>query len=733
MQASNTSSPDSPVEAVDPRFRAALAFGVAALAFAAFAPALRAGFVSWDDGLTVTDNFAIRGLSAANLRWMWSTSHAGHYQPLAWLSLALDHALFGLSAPDFTEAWGFHATNLLLHAGGALALFALAAALLARALGGAAASPRALLLAAAFAALAHAVHPLRCESVCWITERRDVLSAPFFLLALWAYLRAAPQGPVRALEPRWLALCALCAVAALGLAAASLSLADPRQLALRGPGVAGLALALALLAVSAVAAARGVDPAGARRRPAWLLAAAGLLLVSLCAKAWGIVLPALLLVLDAWPLRRVAFGARAGPGLPAARALAALSLEKLPFVVLALVFARLAAWAQTAQQGELDVLGLHTPGERLVQALYGLAFYPAKTLLPIGLTPLYPVPDDVRLSEPRFLLGAVATLALCALAAALARRAPELCAAWVAYALCVAPVLGVLQSGPQLVADRYAYLAGIPFALLAGGALLSAWRRGPAARAAASLGAVFTLAALGALAWRQCAIWRDSESLWTHAYANAPDSPLAALDLGLVRAAQAERESDPARRVALRDEALRLVREAAARRPQSGLYRINEAIVLADRAADRPEPERGRDLAIADRIAAGAIELGEASGLADASWYFQHGRMLAAARRLDEAGARYERALALRPEWPVPRLWLAAALLDGALREADARPADALARVERAQRELELVASAYPGTRSMAAARARADALRAELARRQGRAQGAPPVPAPAP
>lgn len=74
---------------------AALGAGVAALAFAAFARSLDAGFVSWDDGLTVTDNFAIRGLTAEHLRWMWSTSWAGHYQPLAWLSLALDHAVWG--------------------------------------------------------------------------------------------------------------------------------------------------------------------------------------------------------------------------------------------------------------------------------------------------------------------------------------------------------------------------------------------------------------------------------------------------------------------------------------------------------------------------------------------------------------------------------------------------------------------------------------------------------------
>jgi hypothetical protein len=541
-----------------------------------------------------------------------------------------------------------------------------------------------------------------------VTERRDVLSAPFFVLALLAYLRATPQGPATALRVRRLAASALCSAAALAGAAASLSLADPARLALQGPGAAGLAASLALLGVAAWASARGVVGA-APRRTGWWLAAHALLLASLGAKAWAITMPALWLVLDFWPLARVARG----------RALAGVVLEKLPAAALALVFGRLAAWAQTAQQGSVDVLGVHTLGERAVQALYGLSFYPRKTLWPSGLAPLYPIPDDVTLAEPRFAIGAALTLALGALAILLRRRAPAVTAALAAYAICVAPVLGVLQSGPQLVADRYAYLAGIPFALLAGGALLQATQRSGALRAAAGSAALVALLALGALSWRQAAIWHDSEALWTHAYARAPDAPLAALNLGLVRANQAGRERDVARRAQLRDEALRLVGEAAARRPDSGLYLVNEAIVRADRAADRSEPERAQELAHADALARRAIALGEARGLADASWYFQHGRMLGAAGRFDEAVGRYEQALALRPGWPVPRLWLAATLLDDAARSDSSDGARALAQIERAERELDAARAALgsaPEPGSLAAARARAAELRAALA-----------------
>ena len=75
----------------------------------AFVPALGAQFVDWDDDLNVTENPRFRGLSPAHLRWMFTTVHGGHYQPLSWVSLALDHRAwgmdpFGYSSPGRTAA-----------------------------------------------------------------------------------------------------------------------------------------------------------------------------------------------------------------------------------------------------------------------------------------------------------------------------------------------------------------------------------------------------------------------------------------------------------------------------------------------------------------------------------------------------------------------------------------------------------------------------------------------------
>jgi tetratricopeptide (TPR) repeat protein len=98
-------------------------------------------------------------------------------------------------------------------------------------------------------------------------------------------------------------------------------------------------------------------------------------------------------------------------------------------------------------------------------------------------------------------------------------------AATACYAALLAPVLGLFQNGPQLVADRYSYLATIGLAVVAGGGL-SRWyaQRGAAARIGASALAAGIIAMLAVLTWRQCHVWRDTESLWTHVHRHDPNS-----------------------------------------------------------------------------------------------------------------------------------------------------------------------------------------------------------------
>jgi protein O-mannosyl-transferase len=143
---------------------------LAGTVFAAFAPALDCKFIGFDDPIYVSENpLVLQGLSREGVIWAFTTFRLANWHPLTWLSFELDATLMG-PGPR-----GFHLTNVLLHAANAALLF-LALRTLTREFWPSVA-----------VALLFAVHPLRVESVAWVSERKDVLSAFFGLLALWAY------------------------------------------------------------------------------------------------------------------------------------------------------------------------------------------------------------------------------------------------------------------------------------------------------------------------------------------------------------------------------------------------------------------------------------------------------------------------------------------------------------------------------------------------------------------
>src|SRR5438093_3422848 len=164
---------------------------IALVTVTAFLPTLHNQFVSWDDDKNFLENPDYRGLAWTNLRWMWTT-HLGHYIPLTWMTLGLDYLLWGMNP------LGYHLTSLLLHAANAVVFYVLARRILTLARPGLVDRGHALAASAGFAALVFAIHPLRVESVAWVTERRDVLSGLFYLLTILVYLRAcAREAPGR--------------------------------------------------------------------------------------------------------------------------------------------------------------------------------------------------------------------------------------------------------------------------------------------------------------------------------------------------------------------------------------------------------------------------------------------------------------------------------------------------------------------------------------------------------
>jgi len=176
-----------------------LKFGLGVLlAVATFAVYYRATlnpFVNYDDQAYVLENVQVQqGLTAATVKWAFSSSYASNWHPLTWLSHALDCQFFGLNPA------GHHFSSLLLHTLNALLLFLI----LARATG---APVRSFFVAALFA-----LHPINVESVAWIAERKNVLSMFFLLLSLGAYGWYARRPSIaRYLVPFLLFACALAA------------------------------------------------------------------------------------------------------------------------------------------------------------------------------------------------------------------------------------------------------------------------------------------------------------------------------------------------------------------------------------------------------------------------------------------------------------------------------------------------------------------------------------------
>ncbi len=158
-----------------------------------FFPALNNGFVNWDDPSYVLDNYSIRSLHPTALAALFTRPQSSYYSPLVFLSFALDFQLWEL------DPFGYHLTNVLLHLLNSLLVLIFLRRLTGR--------PRAALLAA----LLFALNPLRVESVAWVTERKDVLSGCFYLLALICYLGGREADRPVLNRGYWLALAAAAA------------------------------------------------------------------------------------------------------------------------------------------------------------------------------------------------------------------------------------------------------------------------------------------------------------------------------------------------------------------------------------------------------------------------------------------------------------------------------------------------------------------------------------------
>jgi tetratricopeptide (TPR) repeat protein len=403
---------------------------------AVFWPVGGCEFLNLDDTGYVTQNANVQaGLTLRSIGGAFTSITVGNWHPLTLLSLELDRELLGKGPA------GFHWTNLVLHAAAAALLF-LALQRITTSLG------KSFWVAALFA-----VHPLHVESVAWVSERKDVLSSLFFMLALWSYA--------------WYA-----------------------------------------------------------ERPAWqrYLAVFVSLALGLLAKPMLVTLPCVLLLLDYWPLGRLACRREGLPESPLPSpathpvySFRHLLVEKLPLFVLVGVFCVITVIAQ-AHFHALKSFEERPLLLRLQTAALAYVVYLGKMFWPVDLAPFYPIPEQ---GWPAWqVVGAVILLLfLTGLAWRQRRARPYLAVGWLWYLGMLIPVIGLVQVGSHAWADRYTYLPliGIFIALSWGlGDLLTVpGRPSPLVPVLCAL----TLAPCLVLTRIQIWYWHDTGRLWEHTLA----------------------------------------------------------------------------------------------------------------------------------------------------------------------------------------------------------------------
>lgn len=558
-----------------------LSFGMVLLVLAIYGQVAQSRFTVCDDNVYVFENPMVRqGLTWEGVKWAFGEPHAGNWHPLTWISHMIDWDLFkgwekrpdkpmqGL-APIAFDSWagGHHLMNAIMHALSAALLF-WTLRLMTRTLW----CP--LIVAALFA-----LHPLRVESVAWAAERKDVLSVFFGMWTLLAYAWYAPRANMLCNDLRT-GTGLLKAAFGLGVFMCLIWFFTPALLI--KSSAAAIALGGLLFVFGALAwqgnpladhAPFGSDDVV--KIGLWLLA---FLIVTVCytlgllSKSMLVSLPAVMLLMDVWPLRRLAIrmappAANDGMAL-APRPVFALVSDFLMLVVEKLPWVALAVWisAKTVvgqDQGvAMNSLENLPMGIRIVNALISYVAYIRQSFWPTGLAAFYPHPGiiaDVFDPQPRLVLdsfgrmvpaaipylyhvtggqlylfgmkvwlveqAALAGLLLVVisvLAVVFYRRRTYLAVGWFWFVGTLIPVIGLVQVGTQARADRYTYLPSIGFFIMVVWGVKELADRWPRVRQVLMFLTPAVIGLLALVTLVHVSYWRDSYAIFNHAIEVTP-------------------------------------------------------------------------------------------------------------------------------------------------------------------------------------------------------------------
>jgi len=403
-----------------------------------YLPVLHNGFVNYDDPDYIVNNPHVNaGLTWSGIAWAFQSTANSNWHPLTWISLMADCQLFGPN-PAVT-----HLVNVLLHAANTSLLFFL----LNRLTGS--------LWRGAFVAALFAWHPLHVESVAWASERKDVLSAFFWMLTLLAYTRFVQKSEV----------------------------GSRKSESTNQPSASGLWL-----------------PASGFYWLALVLFACGLM-----SKPMVVTLPFVLLLLDFWPLNRM-WSAECG-----VRNFKMLFLEKIPFFALTIASCVVTRLVQSGAVWSTASLPFSF---RLANALTSCVRYISKLFCPTDLALIYPYPHYLPIAG---VIAVALFLTLSSvLAIVLAGRFPYLFVGWFWYLGTLVPVIGIVQAGIQSMADRYTYLPSIGLFIVVAWGVNDFLNARPQKAKIAAVAGGLALAGCLAVTSIQLTYWRNSLTLFLH-------------------------------------------------------------------------------------------------------------------------------------------------------------------------------------------------------------------------
>ena len=439
-----------------------ICLALAVLTVTAFWQLKDCGFISYDDEQYVTKNAYVQsGLNGNSVKQAFSSElakHSGHWHPITWLSLMLDHSIFGLNPH------GYHLVNLLFHVMNTILLFLILRRMTKT------------LWPSAFVACLFAIHPLHVESVAWIVERKDVLSTFFWMLTMGAYSYYVEH-------PGFRRYCFVLLFFALGLMSKSMLVTLPFVLLLLDYWP--LRRFSEIIPDQKIQAEEfNFVPSDKQKKKSKKKdAVKEILEVKKPADPeykWSLIYPLL--------------------------------LEKIPLFALAIISSivtYLAAHSAGAIHSEEMSLGV-----RIGNAFISYIAYMGKMIWPSNLAVFYPHPGGLI---PWQVLGSVFLLIVITLVVIWkAKKSPYLVTGWLWYLGTLVPVIGIVQAGSQAMADRYTYIPLIGlFIIVAWGVpdLLKKWNHRKEILLALS---ALSILCFSIITWTQVGYWQNSIALFDH-------------------------------------------------------------------------------------------------------------------------------------------------------------------------------------------------------------------------